>query len=437
MSRVGVLLASLALLVAWAAGGSASVGAAAVPAPSPLEILKNAVRAPEFLDYEGTKVITTQRGDAVESITVSEWHRHPHAYRFEYLAPKGIAGRVLIDDGEVSWHYEPSVHLAIRGPSLGRPEAAELDRLPENYNVRLLGTDSVLGREAYLIALQPKRSGVERRFWVDRLTGLIVKSEESDRERGVFFTSTFVRISFSLNLPDAMFRFRLPAGARVLQLESGAPAPQRLSILEQRAGFRPVAPATLPHGYRYDRGGVSRFENLGAVVLRYTDGASSVSLFEMPANRMGMPPGGEPVRIGGLAGRFYQVGYFRVLMWERGGLHFAAVGSVPLEMLAAFAEGTDPNRESARLTEVARQAGVPVERVAALRDRGLTFEQILTTLRAAVPSVRPQMEGPVPRDERAPQPGPRPPQAPAEHRPLIDVIEKFQDEIRRDPFLRP
>jgi outer membrane lipoprotein-sorting protein len=468
MRRASVLVVSVVVLLAWAAGRFPGAGAAAAPAHaqraagqalSPLEILKNAVRAPEFIDYEGTKVLTVRRGHAVESITVSEWHRRPHSYRFEYLAPKGIAGRVLIDDGRTSWHYEPSLHLAIRGPSLGRANPAELDRLPENYYVRLLGTDSVLGRETYLIALVPKQPGVERRFWVDRLTGLVVKSEESDRERGVFFSSTFVRLSFSLNMPEAMFRFRLPATARVLQLESGAPRPERLSVLEQRAGFRPVAPATLPHGYRYDSGTVSRFENLGAVVLRYTDGASSVSLFQMPANRMAMPPGGEAVRVGDVTGRFYQVGHFRVLMWESGGLHFAAVGSVPLDMLRAVAGGTDPRGEAARVTEVAQRVGAPVERVAALRDRGLTFDQIVATLtgedgaqlpqhvspprdRQADPAARPQAPGrpePTPGDVGPQDPPAADPQVPArpDRRPLIDVIEEFKDQIQRDPLRRP
>jgi outer membrane lipoprotein-sorting protein len=404
-----------------------------------LEILKDAVRAPEFIDYEGTKIITVQRGEAVESITVAEWHRRPHTYRFEYLAPRGIAGRVLIDDGEASWHYEPSLHLAIRGPSLGRPNAAELDRLPDNYKVRLLGVDSVLGRDTYLIALRPVRPGVERRFWVDRVTRVIIKSEESDRERGVFFASTFVRLSFSLNLPEAMFRFRLPAGARVLQLESGAPKPERLSVLEERAGFRPVAPAILPYGYLYDRGGVSRFEGLGAVVLRYTDGASSVSMFQMPAGQMAMPAGGEPVSIGDVSGRFYRVGYFRVLMWEKGGLLFAAVGSVPLEMLRAFAEGTDPNREAARVVEVAQQAAVPHERVEALRDRGLTFDQILATLQRAVGHpAQLGREEPRRREANVVQADRRPePRQPVKQQPLIDVIENFQEQIRRDPLQRP
>lgn len=390
---------ALVLLVA-----QSTPGASVLPGlTSPLGILKDAISAPETLDYEGTKVIVTYRGKNLEAITVAELHKRPYAYRMEYLSPEGIAGRILVDTGEESWHYEPSVHLVVRGPSLGRRNPEELNALPENYHVRLLGIERVIGRPAYLIDLVPKAEGVQRRFWIDRATGLILAWQESDAERGVFFASTFTRIAFARDLPVAMFRFRPPARARVVDLRAEGVRLVRLSELAQRAGFRPVAVAELPPGYRYQGGGISRFGGLGAVVLRYGDGASAVSLFQVPARRMAFPPGGEVVRFDELGARLYPFGYFRVLMWERGGILFAAVGSVPLATLAAFVRGTDPSGEEQRVTAAARATGLPRDGILLLRDRGATFEEILRTSA----------------DRRV-----KPPPS------LVEVVERFHDQIR-------
>lgn len=382
----------------------ATRGAGVTELTSPLGILKHAISAPETLDYEGTKVIVTYRGRELEAITVAELHKRPYAYRMEYLSPEGIAGRILVDTGEESWHYEPSVHLVVRGPSLGRRNPEELDVLPENYHVRLLGIERVIGRPAYRIDLVPKGEGIQRRFWIDRATGLILAWQESDAERGVFFASTFTRISLTRELPAAMFRFRPPARARVVDLQAEGVRPVPLSALARSAGFHPIAAAEVPPGYRYQGAGLARFGGLGGVVLRYGDGASTVSLFQVPSRRMASPPGGQVLRFGSLEARLYPVGYFRVLVWERGGLLFAAVGNVPLVTLSAFARGTDPAAEAQRITAVARATGLSAERVRQLRDQGATFDEIRRL--------------PAPRSPARVVPG------------LVDAVERFHDQIR-------
>mgnify|MGYP006268049285 CR=1 FL=1 len=52
-----------------------------------------------------------------------------------------------------------------------------------DYDVVLLGTDEVIGRQAYVIALDPNGSGVLRQLWVDRATGTVLRGEDRDRAR--------------------------------------------------------------------------------------------------------------------------------------------------------------------------------------------------------------------------------------------------------------
>ncbi|MDR7416528.1 MAG: sigma-E factor regulatory protein RseB domain-containing protein [Armatimonadota bacterium] len=400
MSRLGAVLTAVVL----AAGGSAGRWVT-----SPLTVLRWAMSAPRTANYEGTKVLAVRREGRVESVTLLEIHRRPDAYRMEFLSPERVAGRIFVDTGQESWHYEPSVHLVVRGPSLSRRVPQELDALAERYHVRLLGITRVVTRPAYLVEVVPKGQGIHRRIWVDRATGLILAWQESDPERGVFFASTFTRISIGGDLPPALFRFRPPARARVVDLRPEGSRASRLSVLAAHVGFLPVAPAELPAGFRYLGVGVSRLGGVEAVVLRYGDGVTAVSLFQVPARRLGFPVGGIPLRLEDLEARLYTSGPFRVLVWERAGLRFAAVGNVPTAVLLAFAQGTDPGGETDRILALHRATGAPLDRIEDLRDRGMTFSEIRALL---APGSFPAASAGAPRRE------------------FLDLLEGFHEQVR-------
>src|SRR5205807_1730433 len=196
------------------AAGALNVGAQVPPVPPARIILQMALEAPRLVDYEGTKVITVLRGDRVETITVAESHKRPERMRLEYVSPEDLAGRLIVDNGATAWHYEPRLNMVFEGPTLGG-QLLSRDRtlLLRNYGVTALGVEDVIGRQAYVIALVPHHPGVQRRLWVDRATGTILRSEELDPSRGVILSAYFSRVSFSLNLPEAYFEFRTPAGS--------------------------------------------------------------------------------------------------------------------------------------------------------------------------------------------------------------------------------
>ena len=203
-------LPAAALIVLFAAGLNL---AAQVPAVPPAKILQMALQAPRLVDYEGTKVITVLRNGSMETITVAESHKRPNDMRLEYVSPEDVAGRLIVDNGSTAWHYEPRLNMAFQGPTMqGELLSRDFTLLMRNYRVSALGVEDVIGRQAYVIALDPIKPGVHRQLWVDRSTGTVLRSEERDPTRGVVMSTYFSRISFSLNLPEAYFQFRLPAG---------------------------------------------------------------------------------------------------------------------------------------------------------------------------------------------------------------------------------
>jgi len=355
--------------------------AAQAPVVPPARILQMALEAPRLVDYEGTEVITALRAGRMETITVAESHKRPDLLRMEYVSPGDLAGRLIVDNGTTAWHYEPSLNMAFEGPTLqGQLLSRDLTLLLRNYRLSALGVEDVIGRQAYVIALDPVHLGVRRQLWVDRSTGTVLRSEERDPYRGIILSSYFSRISFSLNLPEAYFKFRVPAGAHVfnwITTEAGSMSP---AALETRSHFPVLIPPVLPEGYTFRGGALSRFGSLTSVYLRYSDGGNLISFFEAPAGSIGWPSAGTPIQVAGRPARLVDQGYFRVLIWEQRGLRVTAVGTVPTETLVTVAGQIAAGREQALVQDVSRRIESDPATVRRLRGEGLTFPEVARTV---------------------------------------------------------
>lgn len=301
------------------------------------QFLRHAMLAPQIVDYEGTKVISVLRGTTMESVTVSEAHKRPNRTRLEFLSPEAVAGRLVVDDGLQTWQYEPRLHVVIQGPSLAPPVEAPPARLTDRYEASVMGVEEVIGRLAVHVRLRPRGAGGERRLWIDRYTGVVLRSEDRDPVDGVVATSFFTRISYGLNFPAAMFLPRIPAGARVLSPAEAAGPVMPLQALERRVGYAVRAPAVLPSGFRLLGGEVVSAGFLRAVHLHYHDGTRALGLFIVPSRRLGPPRSEAPVPALGLHAAAIARGAVRMVQWEAGGLRYALVGPLPLADLVTLA----------------------------------------------------------------------------------------------------
>jgi outer membrane lipoprotein-sorting protein len=313
-------------------------------APEPLlggvtvqEVLRHAALSPQIVDYEGTKILSVLRGRLMETITVNQAHKRPGLTRLDFLSPDGVAGRLVIDDGTRTWHYEPRLHMAFVGRSMAAPaDAAE--RLPaDRYRVRLLGVEEVIGRPTAVLSLWPQAGRRERRLWIDRLTGVLLRFEERDPDEGLVAVAYFTRISFGLNLPPALFQPRLPAGARIVGEDAPETALMPLSALEQRVGFALRAPAALPGGFTLLGGRPVRDGPVVAAHLHYTDGIRILALFVTPASRVGPPGRGDAVPELDPDARTVVVGAMRLLLWRSGDARLTLVGPLSLSELVRMA----------------------------------------------------------------------------------------------------
>jgi len=323
------------------------IGAPVRPAlPSAGAVIAAMLAAADQVDYEGTKVLSAVRDERAQTVTVLESYKRLGRLRLEFLSPESLAGRLIVDDGASFWQYEPSHHLVVRGPSFVRqPARPPLTReVLQTSLAAVLGVEEVIGRQTVVIAVEPKAGGAARRYWVDQATGVILRTEERDAAGEIVFTSFFTRISFGLNLPSALFRFTPPAGARIIPLFLSGDPVSTPEALRRLAGFGVTVPDTLPYGYRFRDGTVSRHGALVASAATYTDGIRAVTVFQTPASKMAFPPVGIPARLGAADARLLDLGYFRILIWRRGGIIYAAAGSLPAPALTLIAGEIHPQQ---------------------------------------------------------------------------------------------
>ncbi|MDR7556239.1 MAG: sigma-E factor regulatory protein RseB domain-containing protein [Armatimonadota bacterium] len=308
------------------------------------QFLRHAALAPQFVDYEGTKVVSVLRGATMETVTVSEAHKRPNRTRLEFLSPEAVAGRLVVDDGLQTWQYEPRLHVVIQGPSLAPPVETPPPRLLDRYEASVLALEEVVGRLAVHVRLRPRGAGGERRLWIDRYTGVVLRSEDRDPRDGVVATSYFTRISYGLNFPSAMFLPRIPAGARVLSpVETIGPL-MSPDALQRQLGYAVQARAVLPGGFRLQGGEIAVAGVLRVAHLHYHDGIRALGLFVVPARRMG-PPGAEtPVPTLGATAGVITRGVLHMVQWEAGGMRYALVGPLPVADLVALARAVAPPR---------------------------------------------------------------------------------------------
>lgn len=209
--------------------------------------------------------------------------------RTEYIAPPSLKGEVMADDGKKLAHLipkdkvlkmRPSRLAALRMRSHLAEEAFERGHL----KVELVGRDRVAGREAYVIQVSPRHRSKEqtRKFWVDTDKWVKLKTEDISGDGTVLSMSYYTRIEFVDSIPEDKFRIDPAPGVRVEHERPSGPPLMPIEKLKREAGFRILEPSYLPAGFKLVGGNLMPFRSTKLVVLRYTDGVTSFSLFQAP-----------------------------------------------------------------------------------------------------------------------------------------------------------
>ncbi|MDR7665924.1 outer membrane lipoprotein carrier protein LolA [Methanosarcina sp. Z-7115] len=134
---------------------------------------------------------------------------------------------LMVLDGSVEWNYDPetnSVQKIIISDEYQEPEIDYFqffNNTLNEYNVSLLGTEIIDGRNTYLLEAKPKETGgdvqdysIDRmKVWVDNETWMPLKYEIYAGTQKVEIKIQNLKVN--TGIPDSEFRFDVPEGANV------------------------------------------------------------------------------------------------------------------------------------------------------------------------------------------------------------------------------
>lgn len=158
-------------------------------APSATEILRR-VDANTLADskiVESKMIIHGRRG--TRTVSARSWQRGGSDSFTEYLSPPREKGTKMLKLGDRLWTYSPATdrtilisgHMlrqSVMGSDLSYEDMMEDPHLANNYNASISGTQTLQGRETWILDLEAKRSDLaydKRRVWVDSERFIILK----------------------------------------------------------------------------------------------------------------------------------------------------------------------------------------------------------------------------------------------------------------------
>jgi len=242
---------------------------------SPADLVRKAYSAEKSAVYTGTLSNSVfLRGQAERSSVTM--YRLRDKSRMDYTSGP-MLGSVVIDNGSSVCRLDKlsqTVYVAAPPPS---PDNVKL--LLTNYNAVPLGTESVAGRKAHIIRLEPRMPGNPKaKLWIDTASGIVLQNERYLHNGKLATRSVFTTIKFASTLPASLFS--LPKQWKTVRIDADTPS-VTASKLRGEVGFDPLKPSYLPRGYAF-YGHFKRYTGSGkpAAVLKYTDGLNSITVFE-------------------------------------------------------------------------------------------------------------------------------------------------------------
>lgn len=284
-------------------------------------ILQMILDAPKTVNYEGILVHQWYR-EPSDSIRITQRvvHQRPDRDRIDLIDPSSMQKEVKIQiKGNVyqretrgdSTHYSHRRRQADNVVDLGLGFSS-LDILQTNYDLTVQADEMILNRRALKLAIQPRHpKRFSKTAWIDRETGLVLRTEYRDERGNLLEEVFFSRIMIDSAIDDALFSTEAWTNRSVE--EDKVVACGSIQEVQKEAGFTLAAPVYIPAGFALDRLRVIRYSRAAGQPLlyfMYTDGLARISLFQRiapPADKIAKAwPKGTPERRGD------------VQVWKRG-----------------------------------------------------------------------------------------------------------------------
>jgi outer membrane lipoprotein carrier protein len=150
------------------------------------------------------------------------YQRQPDRIALRFSDPEGD---LILGDGQYFWVYYPSVNAqqVIRSPAAAGGEAgvnlqAQFVGDPvQRFRYELHGSEQVAGRTAHVLTLVPRQRAEYRalKVWIDGRDALVRRFEITEHNGNVR-RFDLQNLQVNATIPESVFRFTPPAGARIV-----------------------------------------------------------------------------------------------------------------------------------------------------------------------------------------------------------------------------
>jgi hypothetical protein len=269
-----------------------------------VDLLRRAANAGRDRAYSGTQFVTSWSMAGTSSVIVSLQHLPGRGVLVQL---SGSRAAETVDD-----------------PGTAALDPRALAVLERHYSVSVADLPGqCAGRAAQIVEARPRGgTTVAGRFWLDRLTGLVLRRELYDHTGRTVRAAAFVDVRMAVAGPWAAPTPAAPA-------DSGSSLGSRAISALRRAGWQ--APQRLA-------GGLELFDarsHAGVLHLSYTDGLFAVSMFTQPGRLDAQSvKDWQRVRLAGIDA-WTRPGLSRRVVWSDGGWVHTAVADAPDAVVTA------------------------------------------------------------------------------------------------------
>lgn len=333
--------------IAWAQGNENSSHSEA------LALWKRTLRTQTTLPLRARATITrwSASGELGTQQIVNIVEGSEGRYRFTYIAPASVRGRVVVNDGKFVYHYEPDRQTVLRRPTppindLLIGNSAEYS----SHLVRILPKrETIAGRNVRVLELRGTQNNelCERR-WVDEKTGRSLRIEEYRKGGETSRRVELTQVAFTPPAGLDTFQANFPHSARVLNATARQePIPvnaARLLGLPGNVRGYQLRSVVLGHTTNKNKDGATPHEPRPHHLI-YSNGIHAISVFatEITKEAHNLRPAAgwqSTALLPGVVG--YTMGQnsegHSAVAWTRFGRRYVVVGRIPHERLILLSQ---------------------------------------------------------------------------------------------------
>lgn len=255
-------------------------------------------------DAHAVVTVNVDAQGIVMSVTAEVWEKSPNKLHAEVLeaSESDLVGSTMVSDGKQGWYYDPRRDVVMVGsvdeietplpPEMMSGLQQVIQEVLDVTDITLEGEETVAGQEAYKLVVSPKEEADQEVFpgngtatlWVDKEQWIVLKATY---EANAFGQGSMEIQSFEINpgLPDNLFTFEVPEGAKVIETETQEPVPLTLDEAKEQAGFPLLLPEYVPQGATL----IEVFKMDDSIILRY-DHSTEISFVIMQGTELASPP---------------------------------------------------------------------------------------------------------------------------------------------------